>query len=281
MKKSSYSLIGFGLILMMMMIGPIATVRGTTYNCTGVVGAEAIWKVKTVHEGALTDIFGPDWSDAIQDSFGDGANETGAKWKTLVTFVNSSFKNDFGFGEWDICEINSSTWDWTTEPFADTPDETNVPTWIFMHPDNLTFWSHYIGTWYLGGNVSQRNAFPFLSGLPVPVETYLNELVWDTDYTIQGTEVIHNVDAIYVGGAFSIGIFITYLVDCTETWKYSKSYGTFEGYKLVHNNGTTAYETVLVTPSAEVIPGFNLLVLSGISLSAIICVIYVIMKKRK
>lgn len=279
MKKSSYSLIGFVLILMM--IGPIVTVRGTTYSCTGVVGAEAIWKVKTVHEGALTDIFGSGWSDVIQDSFGDGSNETGAKMKAKVTFVNSSFKYNLGLGDFDICLINSSVWTWTTEPFSDTPNETNSPTWIFMHPENLTTWCQYLGLFWFGGNVSQRNAFPFLSALPVPVETYLSELVWDNDYTIQGTTVIHNVIAPYLGGAFFVFLVINYLVNCTETWRYSSSYGTFLGYKLVHNNETVAYETALVTPSAEEIPGFELLVLAGTSIGTIVCIIYVIMKKRK
>ena len=123
MKKSYYALIGFVLISMMM-IGPIATVRGTTYSCTGVVGAEAIWKVKTVHEGALADIFGSGWSTVIQESFGEGSNEIGARMKAKVTFINSSYKYDLGLGEYDICLILSDVWSWTTEPFSDTPNET-------------------------------------------------------------------------------------------------------------------------------------------------------------
>ncbi|MCK4687869.1 MAG: hypothetical protein KAT66_07050, partial [Candidatus Lokiarchaeota archaeon] len=205
----------------------------------------------------------------------------GAKMKSEVTYVNSSYIYDPLYVVMDpveTCLILSDIWWWTTEPFPDTPNLTSSGTVIFTHPENLTTYSQLIGvTFMFGGNVSQRNAAPHLNALLVPAEDYLAELLWDSDYIIQGTTVTHivSVPPIYLGW------FGNYYVNCTETWRYSKSYGTFLGYKLVHNNGTTAYETALVTPSAGFeIPGFELLVLAGISLSTIICVIYVIMKKK-
>ena len=285
MKKTSYALIGF-ILISIMFTGPIVSVQGTTYNCTGVVDAEATWKVKTVNNGTLEAIFGSFWQTTIELSFGPGSSEEGAKMKSEVTYVNSSYIYDPLYVVMDpveTCLILSDVWWWTTSPFGDIPDNTNIPTIIFMHPENLTTYCQIFGVTFavFAGNVSQRNGFPFLSALPVQVETYLSELVWDNDYTFQGTTVIHNVIAPYIGGAFFAFLVITYLVNCTETWRYSKSYGTFLGYKLVHDNGTTAYETALVTPSAGFeIPGFELLVLAGISLSTIICVIYVIMKKK-
>jgi len=283
MKKTSYALIGFVLISVML-TGPIVSVQGTTYNCTGVVDAEATWKVKTVNNGTLEAIFGAFWQNTIEFTFGPGSSEEGAKMKTKVTYVNSSYIYNpssmfVTMDPVDACLILSDVWWWTTEPFTDTPDDTNIGTVIFTHPENLTTYCQLLGAGFIlfAGNVSERNAAPYLNALLVPAEDYLTELDWDNDYVIEGTTVTHivSVPPTYYGW------FGNYYVNCVETWRYSKSYGTFLGYKLVHNNGTTAYETALVTPSAGFeIPGFELLVLAGISLSTIICVIYVIMKKK-
>ena len=80
------------------MIGPIVSVSGTTYSCTGTVGAEAKWKVKTINPGALNSIFGSTWNDVIVASFGPGSNVTGAIMKTEVTYVNSSYVYNPGIG---------------------------------------------------------------------------------------------------------------------------------------------------------------------------------------
>ncbi|MFX1322643.1 MAG: hypothetical protein ACFFAQ_13485 [Promethearchaeota archaeon] len=282
MKKISYALIGFILVSIMLSV-PIASAQGTTYYCTGVVDAEATWKVKTVNNGTLEAIFGPTWVTTIENSFGTGASVVGAKMKTKVTYVNSSYIFDpttvppyLVMAPVDACIILADVWWWTTSPFGDTPDLYSSATIIFMHPENLTTYCQILGATYTvyEGNVSERNAFPYLNGLPYNPEDYLSELLWDNDYVIQGTTVTHTITGFY------IGFFGVYGIDCTETWRYSSSYGTFLGYKLVHNNGTVAYETALVTPSAEEIPGFELLVLTATSIGTIICVIYVIMKKK-
>jgi hypothetical protein len=283
MKKSSYVLIGF-ILITIMLSGSFVSVRGTTYSCTGVVDAEATWKIKTVNNGTLAAIFGPTWQTTIENSFGPGASAVGAKMKTKVTYVNSSYIFDpstvppyLVMAPVDACIILSNVWWWTTDPFEDTPDLNNSGTIIFMHPENLTTYCQIFGATFtvFAGNVSERNAFPYLNAIPIPAEDYLDELLWDNDYVIQGTTVNHIVTAPY------IGFFGIYGVNCTESWRYSKSYGTFLGYKLVHNNGTTAYETALVTPSAGFeIPGFELPIFLGISFSAIVSIIYIIMRKR-
>lgn len=272
MKNKSYlmtSLVIFSIILS----SSIVTVRGTTYTCTGVVDAEATWKVKTIHKGALTDIFGVNWSSAIESSFGPGSNETGARMKTTVTFVNSSFSYDFGLGPFDICLILSNLWTWTTQDFVITPDVPNAPTWIFMHPENLTAYCQAIS--FSTRNVSQLLAYPFLNGIPIPAATFLSELIWDNDYSVKGTTVTHDVTPPYIGLG---GI---YSVVCTETWRYSSSYGTFLGYKLVHNNGTIAYETILETPSKGGISGFEIPLLLGASIGVVVSLIYVVMRKKR
>ncbi len=266
MKKSRYGLIGAVLILAMM-LGQITSVRGTTYTCAGSVGAEAIWRVKTVHEGSLTAIFGASWKTSIQNSFGPGSQELGARLKTKVTHINSS-QNVIGF---ETCNITSDLWTWTTKSFGPTPNVTGVPTYILLHPKNLTFYCQFYSGYTK--NVSEAFAYPFLNALPIPAATYLSELIWDNDYVISGTTVTHNLVAPYVG-------LVLYLVNCTETWRYSSSYGTFLGYKLVHNNGTTAYETVLETPSAA-IPGFELSIVIGASMGIVISLIFVVMKKKR
>ncbi len=288
MKKTSYALIGF-LLIFIMLGSPIVSVQGTPYNCTGVVGAEATWKVKTVNNGTLEAIFGPTWQTTIEMSFLPGSSVAGAKMKSKITYVNTSYIHDTStvypfipMAPVDACLILSDVWYWTTDPFNESsPDASNVPTVIFSHPENLTTYCQLLGVFIslFAGNVSQRNALGYLNGLLVPAEDYLADLLWDNDYLIDGTTVTHTI-TITIAKPIYFGWFGNYFVNCTETWRYSKSYGTFLGYKLVHNNGTTAYETVLVTPSAEEIPGFELLVLTGTSIGTILCVIYVIMKKK-
>ncbi len=271
MKKSKYGLIGVVLILAMM-LGQITSVRGTTYTCAGSVDAQAIWRVKTVHDGSLTAIFGGSWETAIQSSFGPGSHELGARLKTKVTSINASEMIWTPIGVSEFCLIYSDVWTWTTSPFADIPDVNDTASYIWLHPENLTLYCQTMTGFTR--NVSQVVAYPFLNALPVPAATYLSELVWDNDYSISGTTVTHDVVPPYsgLGGP--------YLVNCSETWRYSSSYGTFLGYKLVHNNGTTAYETVLETPSAA-IPGFELSIVIGASMGIMISLIFVVMKKKR
>ncbi|MFX0155564.1 MAG: hypothetical protein ACFE9Q_13665 [Candidatus Hodarchaeota archaeon] len=275
MKKSKYGLIGSVLILAMI-LGQITYVRGTTYTCTGVVDAEAVWKVKTVHAGALNDIFGLTWLTTIELTFGTGASVVNARMKTKVVSVNSSSQYNPGIGLIDVCEIKIDWWYWTTEPFGVAPNMTNFPSYIFMHPENLTTYCIFLGVAIpaFAGNVSERNAAPYLNAIPVPAATFLSELLWDSDYEIQGTTVTHTVTPVYLGW------YGNYLVECVETWRYSSQYGTFLGYKLVHNNGTTAYETVLET-AAPAIPGFELSIVIGASMGIIISLIFIVMKKKR
>jgi hypothetical protein len=269
MKKTSYALIGT-LLISMMFISPVTFGQGTTYTCTGVVGAEAVWSVKTVHPGALSEIFGasPMWEAALIASFGLGSDSVDARMKSKVTHVTPSET----LGLFEVCNITSDLWIWTTKPFGNTPNYTGVPTFIMMHPENLTYYCQLSSGFTQ--NVSVPMAYPFLNAIPVPAATYLSELVWDNDYAISGTTVTHNLVAPYSS------FFATYLVDCTEIWRYSSSYGTFLGYKLVHNNGTTAYETVLESGQAP-IPGYELPIVLGVSMAMIVSLIYVIMKKKR
>ena len=272
MKKSKYALIG-SILILAMMLGQITTVRGTTYSCAGVVGAEAVWRVKTVHNGSLANIFGasPTWESAIQTSFGPDSHKVGARLKTVVASVNASEMMPTPIGFVELCLIYSDLWVWTTSDFASTPDINDTMTLIWMHPENLTLICQT--TSGFTRNVSQVWAFPFLNALPGPAATYLSELIWDNDYSVSGTTVTHNLVAPYVGlGA-------VFLVDCTESWRYSNSYGTFLGYKLVHNNGTVAYETVIETAGG--IPGFELPIVISVSMGIMISLIYVVMKKKR
>ena len=278
MKKSKYGLIGSVLILAMI-LGQITPVRGTTYTCTGVIDAEAVWRVKTVNSYALEAIFGSLWQVTIENSFLAGSSVEGARMKSKVTYVNTSYIFDPPYvvmNPVDACLILSDVWLWTTSPFSNTPNSTNVPTVIFSRPENLTTYCQLIGVTYtiFAGNVSQRNAAPYLNALLIPAATYLSELMWDNDYSISGTTVTHTITAPYVGW------FGVYGVNCVETWRYSSQYGTFLGYKLVHNNGTTAYETVLETAAAK-IPGFELTIVIGVSMGIIISLIFIIMKKKR
>ncbi|MFW9824683.1 MAG: hypothetical protein ACFFE4_17200, partial [Candidatus Thorarchaeota archaeon] len=91
MKKSKF------LITLLIILGIILTTSPPTisqigtYIFHGTPGNQKILKVRTVDNASLADLFGPaDWVSVIE-IFGSGAAIVGARKKSVVTAVNTSF----------------------------------------------------------------------------------------------------------------------------------------------------------------------------------------------
>jgi hypothetical protein len=279
MKKTKIILLTLITISIAFSFIPTVTPQVPTYTFHGAPGNEKILKVTTVNNASLTDLFGQNWTDVIE-IFGPGAANLGARKKSLVTGVNFSavFDTVF-FGVYDVCTYNTSNWDWTTGTFSATPDSVGDIVTSFYDPINLTtyvnaFYTFFYATAY---NISMHTVGANLAQLPTNVAQYLGQLVWEPKWGFSGNGVVHNADALDF--AFNWGF--QYLEDCTETWSYDATYGAWIGYKIQDDRSNTIYEFSIELSTTPDIPGFELLVLLGVSTGMMVVLIFAIMKKRK
>lgn len=278
MKYSKYILSLLILVTIALSLTPAVTPQIGTYTFHGTEGNEKVLKVRTVNNASLTDLFGSNWTDVIQ-LFGSGAQNVGARSKSLVTAVNLTAKYDislWGLGIVDVAQYNTSNWDWTTGSFSATPDSTGDIVTSFYDPNNLT---KFINTFYsfippyIAFNVSVQNAGLYLAQLPTPVAQYLGAIVWMPQWQNVGNTVEHEAAI----NDYLFGTTYQYLEACTEVWTYDATYGAWIGYKILDNTGAVIYEFSIELPTIPAIPGFELPILLG---SATIGIIYII-KKRK
>jgi len=256
---------------------PTVTPQIGTYTFHGAAGNEKTLVVRTADITSLEIVFGAGYVGVIESSFGSGALVEGAKKKSLVTDVNFTFKVDytfFGLGLLDGTLYNTSNWDWTTGSFNAVPDSIGDMVASLYDPTDLT---DVVNTIFVM-NVTVQNGAIHFAQLPTSVAQYLGAIVWEPKWQNVGNTVVHDAVA---GDWHSLYAF-QYLHDCTETWSYDSTYGSWIGYKL-QANSTTIYEfSIELTTAPEVpIPGFELSVLTVASLSAMVVLIFVIMKKRK
>jgi hypothetical protein len=253
---------------------PTATPQVGTYTFHGASGNEKTLIVRTADNTSLGIVFGPGYVGVIEGSFGTGALVVGAKKKSLVTDVNFTHKIDytgFGIGIVDATLYNTSNWDWTTGAFSNTPDSVGDIVESLYDPTHLTTIANVFGM-----NVTVQNVAIHMAQLPTSVAQYLGAMVWEPKWQNSGNTVVHNA----VAGDWHSFFFFQYLHNCTETWTYDGTYGSWIGYKLVANS-TTVYEFSIELTTAAEIPGFELSIITVASLSAMVFLIFVIMKKRK
>jgi hypothetical protein len=273
MKKSKVLLSILIIFSITLAITPPAIPQVGTYTFHGAPGNVKILKVRTVNNQSLEDLFGASWVDVIE-LFGTGAANVGARKKSLVTAVNTSYLYDTVFwGLWDAALYNTSNWDWTTAAFSDTPDSIGDLVVSYYDPTNITFLVNAV--W--GVNVTVQNAAALFAQLPTSVAQYLGAIVWEPKWQNIGNTVVHSAED-------GDGIFLTafsYLEDCTETWTYDETYGSWIGYKIQDNETNTIYEFSIELATSAKIPGFELPVLLSVSICVMVSLIYVFMKKRR
>ncbi|MFX1345035.1 MAG: hypothetical protein ACFFBC_08735 [Promethearchaeota archaeon] len=286
MKKSKYLVIGF-IFLMIFAINPITKAQYPTYQCAATLGGSKILKVTTVDSEGLITTMGTSWSDSLVASFGDGCNVTGAKNKAVIIGVYPNETVSLGAGDMNAFIVETEYWDWTAESFSDTPDIAAINVTTLYDPLNLQTLCG-IGYWIPGPtfvpgtNVSMYAvwqdlvtfqyyaAADFLTQLPVDAEDYLADMIWDENWTVNGLEITYD-------GPPDGVVFIN---DYSATWEYDSVYGAFIRYTLKDNESKTIYQFEVVLPSKAQIPGFEIPVLLGVISGAIICVIYILMKRK-
>jgi hypothetical protein len=275
MKKTKILLLIFIMFSILFAFIPTATPQIGTYTFHGASGNEKTLVVRTADNASLEIVFGAGYVGVIESSFGSGALVVGAKKKSLVTDVNFTYLADysfFGLGFLDAAQYNTSNWDWTTGSFSNTPDSVGDLVVSLYDPTDLTAVVNNV----FAMNVTVQNGAIHFAQLPTSVAQYLGALVWEPKWQNIGTSVVHTATA----GDWHSFFAFQYLHNCTETWNYDSTFGSWIGYKL-EANGTTIYEFSIELTTAAEIPGFELSILLGISLGMTVVIVYVIMKRRK
>ncbi|MFX1358341.1 MAG: hypothetical protein ACFFA8_13800 [Promethearchaeota archaeon] len=273
MKKVKYIILVALFLTIALSMTPTVVPQKGVYTFHGAAGNEKILKVKTVNSAALEDLWGVNWTDVIHN-FGVGAENLGAKKKSLVTAVDFDAKY---FGVFDAANYTTDNWKWTTGAIPADPDDlTDYNVTSLYDPTNVTYIVNHLS---IPQNVSMHNAFLLLSQLPTPVAQYLGALVYEPRWGSIDNTIVHNavypLDYVY---SFSAATFYQYLENCTETWIFDETYGAFIGYKLQDNESNVIYEYAWLAPG---IPGYELTILLGITTVSVIGLIYTMMKKKK
>jgi len=287
MKKAKYFLIGL-IFLSIIAFSTSVKAQYPTYQNAASVGGEKILEVTTVNSTALWNLMGPNWINTLEGSFGTGCYQLGAKNKAEITNVYNNETVNLGLGPMNAIIVETDIWEWMTYDFPDTPHETGVNVTTLYNPNDLQalcgigFWGPG-PTWYPGGNVSMyaiwwdagifnhRAAASYLTQLPVPADDYLAAMNWSAGFTVSGASV--SVAGTYDGVAF--------FADYTATWSFDTVYGAFLGYELKDSSGSVVYEfEIFLPPGAGQIPGYDLPILLGITGLAVVCLVYLVKKKR-
>lgn len=273
MKKNKTILATLILLTALFSVIPTAFSQKGTYQFHGAAGNQKILKVEIVNSASLTDLYGTNWTDVIE-MFGEGAGELNAKFKSVVMGVELDSIHGVPYvGDYDAVTYVTENWDWTTDPFAATPDETLVPIQSLYDPTAITTIVNAV----FAMNVTIYNAAIYFTQLPTPVDQYLGAITWEDNWVTSGNTVIHNA----MVGEF---IFLTtyqYLENCTETWTFDETYGAWIGYKLQDNETNTIYEFNIGLPASAGIPGFELPIVIGAIAIGIISVIVTRIRKRR
>jgi len=269
-------------------ITPSAIPQVGTYTFHGAAGNQKILKVTTVNNTALTTVFGANWDDILQEFLGLGCHQEGARAKSVVVSVNTSAKLDTStlflpLGILDVAIYVTNNWNWTTESFSNTPDRFNETVTSFYDPTELNaFIQTFYATWYfLLVNVSMQTAGANFAQLPTDVTQYLGAIVWEDKWENIGNTVVHHA----VVGDFLVNYLTLaaypYLANCTETWTYDTTYGSWIEYSIMDDDSNVIYKFSIELPGGAGIAGFELPIIIGVSSIGIISLIFVVMKKKR
>jgi hypothetical protein len=275
MKYTKHILSLLILLTIALSLTPAATPQKGTYTFHGAAGDQKTLVVRTANNASLEIVFGENYTDVLETSFGAGALVVGAKMKSIVNSVNFSDKVDltaYFLGVYDATSYNTSNWLWTTGAFSSTPDSIST-VYSLYNPNNIT---QIVNAFTFGlSNVTIQNAAAYFAQLPTPVADYLDEIVWAPKWQNVDNTAVHNAAKNDLGLLPTLSTFV-YYHECIETWTWDTTYGAWIGYKVVANS-TTIYEFSIELPKTPAIPGFEIPVLLG---ATAIGIIYII-KKRK
>jgi hypothetical protein len=259
---------------MFAIVPPVVPQIGT-YQFHGAAGNVKTLVVRTANNDSLKAVFGePEYITVLETSFGVGALQVGAKKKSLVTAVDFAATDSLtGF---PATNYTTDNWKWTTGDFPSAPDDlSGINVTSLYNPLNITWFVNLI----FHQNVTVQNGAIYLAQLPTPVAQYLGAIVWEPKWENIGNTVVHHAEYLDVGLLAVPPYYFIYYHNCTETWTYDGTYGSWIGYKL-QANSTTIYEFSIELPTTAAIPGFEFPILLGVSGFSAIGLIYLVMKKR-
>ena len=286
MKKSKYFLLGL-VFISFIAFNPSVKAQYPTYQVAASVGGEKILEVTTVNSTVLYSLMGPSWITSLETSFGSGCYQLGAKNKARITNVYDNETVNLGLGPMNAFIVETDVWEWITLDFPDTPHQTGINVTTLYDPKDLQALCA-IGYWLPGpifvpgGNVSMyaiwwdgyifdhRAAANYLTQLPVPAASYLAAMNWSAGFTVSGLSVS-------LAGTPDGFVFFD---DYTATWTYDSVYGAFLGYELKDSSDRVVYEFEIFLPSEIPIPGYELPILFGITGLAVVCLLYIVKKKK-
>jgi len=277
MKKLKVTLLAVIFLSIAFSFSPAVVPQIGTYTFHGAPGNQKILQVRTVNNASLEDLFGANWDSILEEFFGVGCVNIGARKKSVVTAVNFT-ANEYFFG-FPATNYTTNNWKWTTGDFPNTPDDlVNFTVTSLYNPLNISF----ITTIAWGQSATINNAGFFFAQLPTPVEQYLGAVIWEPKWESIGNTVVHHAEALdlLINYAPPYGVYAFY-ENCTETWTYDGTYGAWIAYKIADNETNTIYEFSIELPTEAAIPGFELPLIIGITGFTSVGMIYIVMKKKK
>ncbi|MFX1493367.1 MAG: hypothetical protein ACFFBZ_03725 [Promethearchaeota archaeon] len=276
MKKLKVTLLAFIFLSIAFSFTPAVVPQVGVYTFHGAPGDSKILKVNTVNNASLQDLFGVNWDAILEEFFGVGCVDVGARKKSLVTAVNFT-ANEYFFG-FPATNYTTDNWKWTTGDFPGTPDDlTDFTVTSLYNPLNITWIVNLV--W--GMNVTIQNAAAYFAQLPTSVAQYLGAIVWEPKWQNNGNTVVHNADAMDLLINYANFHVYTYYEDCKEIWTYDDTFGAWISYEILDNESNTIYKFSWEAPTAGEIPGFELTIVLGTAVMTSIGLIYVLMKKKK
>jgi hypothetical protein len=277
MKKSKYFLIGF-VFFSVITFNLNVRAQYPTYQVGVKKGSEVIWEVISFDPSGLEEVLGPAYVTKGNIRFGVGWNQLGAKSKWEVVNILTNVSIDYGLGYMYGFQIYTEQWPWTTAGFDSVvsfPDSY----YTIYDPHDVQALSASNGrdvsifdSW-AGGTVPVIDHFYFL---PIPANSYLAELNWSSGHTVD--EYILTVE-----NAIPPLDPTWFLTDYTINYTFHSNSGAFIGYRLLNNESSIIYEIEAeykVPSEEEVISGYNLPFIIGITSLAVVSLIYIIMKKK-
>lgn len=277
MKKSRYFIIGL-IFLSMIVFNLSVRAQYPTYQVGVKKGSEIIWEVISVDPIGLEEVLGPNYVSKGNDQFGVGWTQLGAKAKWKVENILSNTSIDYGLGYMYAFQIYTKEWPWTLTGF-DSVTPFTFAYYTFYDPQDVQALSAVNGrnvsifdTW-AGGTYSVISHFRFL---PIPANSYLAELVWASGHTINGFNLT-------VENAIVPNDPTWFLTNYTMTFTSDSVSGAYIGCRLQDNESSVIYEVEAEykVPSEEPeIFGYSFPFLIGITSLAMVCLIYIIMKKK-
>jgi hypothetical protein len=275
MRKKKILLLSIIITLGFIAFIPLIHVQAAEYTCPDTsAGDTKILKVTTVDATGLEAMFGSDWKQTLNSSFGGSAATLGARSKSVVLSINKTGILDFGgLGTYNVCNITVDNWVFTTGEFASTPDNASLDVYVIKDPTRLnTFCSLFYG----GLNVTVARMAAYLAQLPQNPSGYLAEINWSliNGFGSQGSNIIHNIE----NAPFVNALGIRYEVNGSETWTYADSNGAWIAYELKDENGKTIYKFEIELPG---IPGFEIPIFFGVTAVSILGIITIMKRKKR